>query len=116
MNAIKQATHQRSKQDFKPSNTSLNKKNVKHLDPKHTHTHTKQVSPIIYFKNKSRQFNEYTLTYVFLVMAKLHCTCTYIKSSKEFACSVGKTSQDYMKVSCYDELRYEKINLNHSQS
>ena len=38
MNAIKQATHQRSKQDFKPSNTSLNKKNVKHLDPKHTHT------------------------------------------------------------------------------
>ena len=32
--------NQRSKQHFKLSKTSLNKKNVKHLDPKHTHTHT----------------------------------------------------------------------------
>ena len=34
--------NQRSKQHFKLSKTSLNpkKKNVRHLDPKHTHTHT----------------------------------------------------------------------------
>ena len=32
--------NQRSKQHFKLSKTSLNKKNVKHLDRKHTHTHT----------------------------------------------------------------------------
>ena len=56
------------------------KKNVKHLDPKHTHT-----------LNKSNQFIfqkqvKHTLTHVFLVMAKSHLTCTYIKSSKEFAC------------------------------
>ena len=35
--------NQRSKQHFKLSKTSLNKNNVKHLDPKHTHTHKKQV-------------------------------------------------------------------------
>ena len=39
-------------------------------------------------KNKSRQFNEYSLTHVFLVMAKSQCTCTCIKSSKEFVCFV----------------------------
>ena len=50
----------------------------------HTHTHTKQVYPILYFKNKSRQFSEHILTHVSLVMAKSHCTCTCIKSSKEF--------------------------------
>ena len=32
--------NQRSKQHFKLSKSSFNKKNVKHLDPKHTHTHT----------------------------------------------------------------------------
>ena len=32
--------NQISKQYFKLSKTSLNKKNVKHLDSKHTHTHT----------------------------------------------------------------------------
>ena len=33
--------NQRSKQHFKLSKTSLNTKNVKHIDPKtHTHTHT----------------------------------------------------------------------------
>ena len=37
--------NQRSKQHFKLSKTSLIKKNVKHLDPKHTHT-----------QNKSNQF------------------------------------------------------------
>ena len=39
--------NQRSKQHFKLSKSSLNNKNVKHLDPKHTHTHT---------LNKSNQF------------------------------------------------------------
>ena len=40
--------NQGSKQHFKLSKTSLNKKNVKHFDPKtHTHTHT---------LNKSNQF------------------------------------------------------------
>ena len=32
--------NQGSNQHFKLSKTSLNKKNVKHIDPKHTHTHT----------------------------------------------------------------------------
>ena len=41
----------------------------------HTHTHT---------LNKLRQFSEHTLTHVFLVMAKSHCTCMCIKSSKEY--------------------------------
>ena len=49
-----------------------------------THTHTKQVYPILHFKNKSRQFSEHTLTHVNLVMTKSHCTCTCIKSSKEY--------------------------------
>jgi len=37
--------NQKSKQHIKLSKTYFNKKNVKHLDPKHTHihTHTKQV-------------------------------------------------------------------------
>ena len=52
--------------------------------PKHTHTHTKQVQPILYFKYKLRQFSEHTLTHVNLVMAKSHYTCTCIKSSKEY--------------------------------
>ena len=34
---------QKSKQYFKLSKSSLNKKNVKYIDLKHTHTHTKQV-------------------------------------------------------------------------
>ena len=37
--------NQRSTQHFQLSETSLNKKNVKHLDPKHTHA-----------QNKSNQF------------------------------------------------------------
>ena len=41
--------NQRSKQHFKFLKTSLNKKNVKHLDPKHTHTHTPTL-------NESNQF------------------------------------------------------------
>ena len=31
-----------------------------------------------------KQFNEHTLTHVNLVIAKSHCTCTCIKSSKEY--------------------------------
>ena len=62
---------------------SQQEKNVKHIDLK-THTDTKQVQPILCFKNKLRQFSEHTLTHVFLVMAKSHCTCTFIKNSKEY--------------------------------
>ena len=58
-----------------------------------THTHTKQVSPILYFKNKSRQFSEHTLTHVNLVTAKLYCTCTCIKSSKKYCVLCVKISQ-----------------------
>ena len=36
--------NQWSKQYFKLSKTSLNKKNVKHIDQKHTHTHTLNTS------------------------------------------------------------------------
>ena len=66
------------------SQNHLSTENFKHMDLKNTHAHTKQVQPILYFKNKSRQFSEYILTHVNLVMAKSHCTCTCIKSSKEY--------------------------------
>ena len=36
--------NQRSKQHSKLSKSSLNKKNVKLIDPKHTHTHTHKTS------------------------------------------------------------------------
>ena len=49
----------------------------------HTHTHTHNKSNQ-FLKNKSRQFSKYTLTHVFLVIAKSHCTCTCIKNSKEY--------------------------------
>ena len=50
-----------------------------------THTHTLNKSNQFYIsKTKLRQFSEHTLTYVKLVMAKSHCTCTCIKSSKEY--------------------------------
>ena len=49
------------------------------------HTHTLNKSNQFYTsKTKSRQFSEHTLTHVNLVMAKSHCTCICIKSSKEF--------------------------------
>ena len=55
--------NQGSKQHFELSKSSLNKKkNVKHFNPK-THTHTKQAQPILYFKNKLRQFSKHTLTH-----------------------------------------------------
>ena len=51
----------------------------------HTHTHTHNKSTQFYIsKTKLRQFSEHTLTHVNLVMAKSHCTCTCIKSSKEY--------------------------------
>ena len=59
------------------SKTSLNNKKVKHINPKTS-------LPILYFKNKLRQFNEHTLTHVNLMMAKSRYTCTCIKSSKEY--------------------------------
>ena len=66
------------------SQNHLSTENFKHMDLKNIPAHTKQVQPIFYFKNKSRQFSEYILTHVNLVMAKSHCTCTCIKSSKEY--------------------------------
>ena len=42
--------NQRSNQHFKLSKTSLNKKNVKHLDPKHAHTHTTSLTNFIFQK------------------------------------------------------------------
>ena len=45
----------------KISQNSLSiQKNFEHKDLKNTHTHTKQVYSILYFKNKSRQFSEHT--------------------------------------------------------
>ena len=52
------------------------------LIPKHTHT-LKKSNQFYISKTKSRQFSEHTLTHVNLLMAKSHCTCTCIKSSKE---------------------------------
>ena len=47
--------NQGSKQHFNLSKTSLNKKNVKHIDPKthtHTHTHTHTTSLINFIFQK----------------------------------------------------------------
>ena len=45
---------QRSKQHFKLSKSSLNKKNVKHIDPKtHTHTLTLNTSNQFYISKTS---------------------------------------------------------------
>ena len=58
--------NQGSKQHFELSKSSLNKKKMLSiLIPKHihTHTHTKQAQPILYFKNKLRQFSKHTLTH-----------------------------------------------------
>ena len=62
------------KQHFNLAKISLNKKHVMHIDPK-THTLNKS-NQFLYFKNKSRQFSEHTLTHVNLVMAKSHYTYT----------------------------------------
>ena len=59
------------------------------IDPKYTHTLNK-TNQFLYFKNELRQFSEHTLTHVSLMMTKSHCTCTCIKSSKEYACCVWK--------------------------
>ena len=66
-------------------------------DPRHTHTHTLNKSNQFYISKTSQDnFSVHTLTHVFLVMAKSNYTCT--------------------SVSYYDNLRYEKINLTHTQS
>ena len=83
MNATSKLLKHRSDQHIKLSKTSLNKKMQRIHDPKHTRTLNKS-NQFYISKTKSRQFNEHTLTHVNLVMAKSHCTCTCIKSSKEF--------------------------------
>ena len=75
--------NQRSKQHFKLSKSFHNKKNVKHIDPEHTHTHKTSLTNFI-FKSKLRQFSDHTLTHIFLVITKSHCTCTCIKSNKKY--------------------------------
>ena len=76
--------NQRSKQYFNLSKSSFINKIDKHLDPK-KHIHTLNKSNQFYIsKNKLRQFSRHTSTHVFLVMAKSHCTCTCIKSRREF--------------------------------
>ena len=78
-------------------NHLLTKKSQVHRSK--THTHTLNKSNRFYIsKNKLRQFSEHTLKHVFLVMAKSHCTCTCIKSGKEFVCCVWKTLQDCISV------------------
>ena len=70
----------------------------KHKDLKNTHTLNKS-NQFYIAKTKSRQFSEHTLTHVNLVMAKLHYTCTCIKSSKEFCvlCVKNITRLQYEK-------------------
>ena len=90
INAIKHATQPRIQTTILSSqnhhSTTILSTKIPHTHTyTHTHTHTHNKSnQILYFKNKSRQFSEHTLTYVNLVMAKSHCTCTCIKSSKEY--------------------------------
>ena len=101
---------------FKLPKSSLNKKNVKYLDPKHIHTLNKS-NQFLYFKNKSRQFSEYTLIHVFLVMAKSHCTCTCIKSSKEYCVlcvkNIARLHTCLHVITIWD---MRKIILTHTQS
>ena len=68
------------------------------IDPKHTHTrarththtrtHTQNKSNQFYISKTSLDNLVSIYTYVFLVIAKSYCTCTCIKSSKEFVCYV----------------------------
>ena len=50
MNAIKHAIQPRIQKHFNLSKTSFNKKNDKHRDPKHTHTHTTNLTNFIFQK------------------------------------------------------------------
>ena len=64
MNAVQHATQPMIQSTQKSLKIVSQFKNFEHKDLQNTHTHTQQVSPILYFKNKSRQFSEYTLTHV----------------------------------------------------
>ena len=64
-----------------------------------THTHTKQVSPILYFKNKSRQFSEYTLTHVNLYDGQITLYMhMYQEQQRILRVVCKKTSQDCISV------------------
>ena len=80
------------------SQKNLLTRKMSSIQIQNTHIHIKQVQPILYFKNKLRQFSEYKLTHVFHVMAKSHCTCTCIKSNKEYCVLCVKISQDCISV------------------
>ena len=83
MNAIKHATQPKIQITFWTLQNIYQLEKCQEFRSK-THTHPKQVKPILCFKNKLIQFSEYTLTHVFFEMAKSYCTCTCIKSSKEY--------------------------------
>ena len=53
------------------------------MDLQNTHT-LKKSNQFYISKTKLKQFSEYTLTHVKLVMSKSHCICTCIKNSKEY--------------------------------
>ena len=87
--------NQRSNQHIKLSKTSIKQEKCKAFKIQDIHTHTLNKSNQFYISKISQDnFSVHTLTHVFLVMAKSHCTCT--------------------SVSYYDDLRYEKINLTHT--
>ena len=88
------------------------------MDLQNTHTHTLNKFNQFYIsKTKFRRFSKHTLTHVKLMMAKSHCICTCIKNSKEYCVLCVKNIAGLHKVcTCYDNLRYKKITLTHTQS
>ena len=91
--------NQRSKQHFKLSKTSLNKKNVKHLDPKHTHTHTLIISNQFYISKMSQNSLVSIHYHMYSLWWPNHIVPAYVsKVAKNFACYVWKTSQDCINV------------------
>ena len=83
MDATSKLLNQRSNQHVKLSKHLSTYMQSIHRSKTHTHTHKISLTNFM-FQKQVRQISEHISTYVFLVMAKLHCTCTCIKSSKEF--------------------------------
>ena len=78
----KQATQPKKSLNILSSQNISQHKCKAFIYPKHTHTLNKS-NQFYILKNKLRQISEHLLIHVFLVMAKSHCTCICIKSSKE---------------------------------
>ena len=83
MNAIQHTTQPMIQSTQKSLKIVFQFKNFEHKDLQNTHT-LKKSNQFYISKTKLRQFSEYTLTHVKLVMAKSHCICTCIKNSKEY--------------------------------